>query len=299
MLCAAHPKIETELQCGRCESAICPRCFVPTPVGTRCRSCAPVTPKRFTASTTLPVVDSMPLGALVAVGLALFLVIGRLAWGNDQFTIVSVILIGALISLSVHEFSHGLVAYLGGDTEIRQRGYLTLNPFRFINCVYSVIMPLIFVLLGGVPFIGGATMIDPRALRSPMWGSLVSLAGPASNVVLAALIGTIFKLGLLDPTTPFAAGLAYLMVIEIGLALFNLIPVPPLDGFGWLAPFLPESLVRQGYALGYGGYFFLILVMWTVPGASSVVWTPAFSIAYALGAPVEAVYVGWAGMSLW
>ena len=82
-----------------------------------------------------------------------------------------------ILSVCVHEFAHALVAYLGGDKSVVAKGYLHFNIFAYIHPVTSILLPALFLFMGGVPLPGGAVYIDDRALRSPAWRSAVSAAG--------------------------------------------------------------------------------------------------------------------------
>jgi Zn-dependent protease len=92
---------------------------------------------------------------------------------------------GWVFSVCLHEFGHAVVAYRGGDYTVKEKGYLTLNPLNYTHPVYSLLMPLVFLFLGGLGLPGGAVYIEDRLLRSKGWRSAVSLAGPAMNVLLA------------------------------------------------------------------------------------------------------------------
>src|SRR6478609_3815911 len=94
------------------------------------------------------------------------------------------VFIGWVLSVVLHEFAHGLVAYLGGDYTIRERGGLTLNPLQYVDPVMSIILPLIFLVMGGVPLPGGVTYVRRELLRSRVWMSAVAAAGPAMNFLL-------------------------------------------------------------------------------------------------------------------
>src|SRR5664279_2990917 len=100
-----------------------------------------------------------------------------------------VVLVGWIISLTLHEFSHAMVAYLGGDYTVKDKGYLTFNPLKYTHPVYSLLLPLVFLLLGGIGLPGGAVYIETWRLRSKAWVSAVSLAGPTSNLFLAIVLG--------------------------------------------------------------------------------------------------------------
>jgi Zn-dependent protease len=97
------------------------------------------------------------------------------------------ILICWIFSVCVHEFAHALVAYIGGDRSVVEKGYLHFNPFKYIDPVGSLLIPAAFLLMGGLPLPGGAVSINRSALRSKHWDALVSAAGPVSNFILFLL----------------------------------------------------------------------------------------------------------------
>ena len=90
-----------------------------------------------------------------------------------------------VVTLSLHEFSHALVAFRNGDVSVAHRGYLTLDPLRYTHVVFSLVLPLVFLLLGGIGLPGGAVFIDRRALKSRAAMSAVSAAGPLANLAIA------------------------------------------------------------------------------------------------------------------
>src|SRR2546421_4779152 len=105
-----------------------------------------------------------------------------LAIGNPR--LFGAVLVGWIISVILHEFAHGVVAYWGGDYTIRERGGLTLNPLQYIDPLFSIIIPVVVLFLGGIPLPGGVTYIRRDLLRSRFWDTAVSLAGPAMNFIL-------------------------------------------------------------------------------------------------------------------
>src|SRR4051812_20513531 len=98
------------------------------------------------------------------------------------------IIIGWIMSVVLHEWAHGFVAYLGGDYTIRERGGLSLNPLQYIHPVNSILLPILFLMMGGIPLPGGATYVRRELLRNRAWGMAVSFAGPAMNVLLFLLL---------------------------------------------------------------------------------------------------------------
>jgi Zn-dependent protease len=186
---------------------------------------------------------------------------------------VTFVTVGWITSVCVHEFAHALVAYLGGDRSVRSSGYLDLNPLRYTNVLLSLVMPVLFLLLGGIGLPGGAVYIDRGALRSRAWDSAVSIAGPAGTLLCALLIAIPFLVpgsaGWLNATTAsFFGALAFLGFIEAIALVLNLLPVPGLDGYGIIRPWLPYSL--QGLANQYGqlGILAVFGVLWFVAPVS-------------------------------
>src|SRR5690606_13342032 len=100
--------------------------------------------------------------------------------------------IGWIISLALHEFGHAVTAYWGGDHSVEERGYLTLNPLKYTHPLLSIIMPVIFLLLGGIGLPGGAVYVNLGAIRSRWMQSTVSVAGPAANAIFAVLLAIPF-----------------------------------------------------------------------------------------------------------
>ncbi len=169
------------------------------------------------------------------------------------------VLICWILSVCVHEFSHAWAAYLGGDRSVREKGYLGFNIFAYVHPVTSLLIPAVFLAMGSLPLPGGAVYIDWHALRSKHWAAIVSAAGPLSNVVLFLMLAALIHpaVGLVDPDNDaqpmWAMLLGTMCVLEIQSVLFNLIPIPPLDGFGIIEPYLPPETVRTARSLGWGG----------------------------------------------
>lgn len=162
------------------------------------------------------------------------------------------VFIGWVLSVVLHEFAHGIVAYWGGDYTIRERGGLTLNPLQYVDPLMSIIIPIIFLLAGGIPLPGGATYVRRDLLRSPLWDSAVSFAGPLMNflIFLACCVPLLPRFGWLDPTpgTPWTNAQLLLgasAILQITSVILNLIPVPPLDGYGIIRPWLPVDIRRK------------------------------------------------------
>ena len=156
--------------------------------------------------------------------------------------IVLLVLGGWAVSLCLHEFGHAVVAYRGGDRSVRAKGYLTLDIRRYADVGLSLVLPIVFLLLGGIPLFGGAVWIEHGAIRSRAARSLVSLAGPATNLVLGALLTV--AVAVIPMPEPLAIGLSCLAFFQVLAFVLNILPVPGLDGFGVLEPFLPYPARR-------------------------------------------------------
>src|SRR5512142_2165373 len=105
----------------------------------------------------------------------------------------AIALIGWMFTLCLHEFSHALVAYYGRDYTVRAKGYLTFNPLKYTHPVYSIVLPLLFLVMGGIGLPGGAVYIEKWRLRSRAWVTAVSLAGPSANLLLAIVLGIVLR----------------------------------------------------------------------------------------------------------
>jgi Zn-dependent protease len=185
---------------------------------------------------------------------------------------VTFITAGWITSVCVHEFGHALVAYLGGDRSVVGHGYLSLNPLLYTNIFLSLVMPIAFLLLGGIALPGAAVYINRSALRSRLWDSGVSLAGPAGTGVCGLLIAIPFLIpnhvGWMNPHSSFFAALAFLGFIEAFALVLNLLPIPGLDGFGIIRPWLPNAAQDLATTFGQTGIFVVFIVLWFVPSVS-------------------------------
>jgi Zn-dependent protease len=194
------------------------------------------------------------------------------------------VFVGWIISLCLHEWGHAATAWAGGDHSIEERGYLTLNPLKYANPLLSIVMPLVFLAMGGIGFPGGAVYVNERALRGPLWRMAVSAAGPAMNLVFLIVIGIVFSaIDRYDAPGPFAAALGFLAFLQATALLLNLLPVPGLDGFGILHALLPDR-ARAALAPVAGVTLTAFLVVMIVaPQLLSPLWQAALGLCEALG----------------
>ncbi len=209
-----------------------------------------------------------------------------------------VVLGGWIFSLTLHEFAHAFVAYRGGDWTVRENGYLTFNPLKYTHPVYSIALPLLFLVLGGIGLPGGAVYIQTNLLRSKRWETAVSLAGPLSN-----LFGAIF-LGLTLRILPVSAdgiwpGLAFLALLQVTAFLFNLLPIPPFDGYGALRPHLDWGLRENMDRFGQASLFIVLLAFWYLPFVSNAFWGLVGFISRMVGVPLTLAALGQSLFMFW
>jgi Zn-dependent protease len=201
------------------------------------------------------------------------------------------VLVGWIFSLCLHEFAHAAVAFIGGDTSVREKGYLTFNPLRYVDPIASLFVPLVFLLLGGIGLPGGAVYIDARRLRSKWWACAVALAGPAANLAIAGVLVLALSTDVMARSAA-APALAFLALLQVTAVLLNLLPVPPLDGYRAIVPFLPRRAQIGFDRWGSLPLFVLFLLLWFVPAASSWFWITTFRLAGALGIPLALAGLG-------
>lgn len=184
---------------------------------------------------------------------------------------IVVILIIILVSMMLHELAHGVVAYWLGDTTAKEEGRLTLNPLVHLEPFTSIILPLMLFLMGA-PIFGGAkpVPINTRNLKGGAWGmALVGIAGPLTNLLLALVM---FLVGHFSGWM-YAGGLASFVFVEgvfvnLGFAVFNLLPIPPLDGSRVLYAIAPDgvraAMEKMEGVVGISLVFVLVMVFGTV-----------------------------------
>ncbi|MEY9848109.1 site-2 protease family protein [Streptacidiphilus sp. MAP5-3] len=184
-------------------------------------------------------------------------------WGNPRVGVFLFVCAGWLISLCLHEYGHARTALHGGDISVGAKGYLTLNPLKYTHPVYSFVMPLIFIILGGIALPGGAVFIDRSKIRSKVKNSLISAAGPLTNVVFALVL--LLIVGAVPVTTGhvnFFAALGYLALLQLMAAIINLLPVPGLDGYGIIEPWLSYETRRSLSFIAPYGMMIVFLLLW-------------------------------------
>ncbi|MEH2322129.1 MAG: tetratricopeptide repeat protein [Nostoc sp.] len=209
------------------------------------------------------------------------------------------ICLGWILSLCLHEFGHAVVAYLGGDTSVKDKGYLTLNPLKYTEPSLSLVIPLFFLLIGSIALPGGAVYINQNRLRDRKWKSAVSAAGPIANVILACLLALPFQFGWYSLRLQsqnsvlylFIISLAYIISLNIYIVLINLLPIPALDGYGIIEPWLPKPIQQQFNKFRKYGIWVLIGLLWFATPFNRLLWNLTNEINQFLGVPLDLAFI--------
>jgi Zn-dependent protease len=225
------------------------------------------------STTTTEIMRSVRPGPVFLAVVAATALGGALLWtsgrDNDAVAVVGALLLvvgGWVISLSLHEFGHAVTAFKFGDRGAELRGYLTLNPLKYAHPGLSIGLPLVIILLGGIGFPGGAVYVNKSGFTK-VQRSVVSAAGPFANIVIAVVLLLIISgrdnaslIGELN----FWSSLAMLALLQITAAVLNLLPIPGLDGYGIVEPYLSDDTSRSVAPIAPFG-FLLIFVILLVP----------------------------------
>ena len=318
MTCAFHPERETLLGCSRCERSACPDCLRDAPVGHHCLACVEGLPtdqplsssdvrrlvarqrgqQRARTGSRRPgwvfyVVVATVVALCVATGPLMMQVVTAEPLGRA--VAVGVILVGVVLSVTLHEYGHAVTAYWGGDRSVVAKGYLALDFRKYAHPLLSVGMPVLFLAMGALPLPGGAVLIEDHRLRSRAWSSLVSLSGTLMNAAFALVLAAVLASdALLSRNLLLHSLLAYLLVIQVALIVLNLLPLPGLDGYGVIEPFLPRAVAEPLNAVRPWGL--VILLALVLSGGLDFVWDVGFVVGEPLGADPFLVELG-AGMA--
>jgi Zn-dependent protease len=304
--CFRHPDRSTLRQCTRCDRFACPACLIDGAVGSQCVECVRGAEVAYTtANKAADKAHGRNLAAVVRpspvfLGLvALFIASAVWSWrvksGENQAAALAFMITGWCVSLTLHEFGHAVTAYSGGDRTVADKGYLTLDLRKYVHPFLSIVLPLLFMLAGGIGLPGGAVWIRNDLIRKPARRSLVSAAGPLANVLFAVACLLPIRLfavrdprNTFEPHSHFFAVLGFLGLLQITAVLINLLPIPGLDGFGILEPWLPPGLRGAVAQIRQYGFFILYLLLWQDTPVSRGVFSLTRQIFQAFG-----IWRGW------
>jgi Zn-dependent protease len=204
---------------------------------------------------------------------------------------------GWVASLTLHEFGHAFVAFKGGDYSVAHKGYLSMDVRKYTDPVLSILLPLLFLAIGGIPLPGGAVWINRGALRSRGASSWVSLAGPLSNLVIGVVLSLVMSLVKMPPG--LAIGLSYLALLQIVTFVINILPVPGLDGYGAIEPYLSPQARELGAKARPWAPLALFALLFAVPQFNQALWNGAFSLFDSVGGNSAEAELGQYAFMFW
>lgn len=218
---------------------------------------------------------------------------------SPGFAVFLFVVSGWIVSLCLHEYAHARTALHGGDISIGAKGYLTLNPLKYTHLALSIVLPVIFVIMGGIGLPGGAVFIERHRIRGRWKHSLISAAGPLTNIAFAVVLTAPFWLGALDGVPDvFRYALAFLAMLQVTAAILNSLPVPGLDGYGVIEPWLSYRVRRQVEPYAPFGLIAVFGVLW-IPEVNHVFFDSIDAVMRGLGVSEWETYWGQEFFRFW
>lgn len=239
---------------------------------------------------------------------ALFLASGAYLWYGPAQPLIGIctmifVVSGWTTGLCIHEFGHAMIAFWGGDTSVAQAGYLTLNPLRYSHPLLSIVFPLLILLSGGIALPGGAVYLRPGAMRSWRWELFSSAGGPLGTLLFTGLITSVFWgegwYATLTDHFYFWPALTLLAFLQVQSLLFNLLPIPPLDGFHMISHLLPVGFRQQMFAFSNLGFFLIFMLFRQDNPLTQAFWHTAFALAQFFHIPLELISLGFQQFTWW
>lgn len=213
-------------------------------------------------------------------------------FGNTGVAVFLFVTAAWIVSLCLHEYAHARTALHSGDISIGAKGYLTLNPLKYTHALLSIVLPVLFVIMGGIGLPGGAVFIERGRIRGRWRHSLISAAGPLTNVLFAILCTAPFWLGALDGVPdPFRYALAFLALLQVTASILNMLPIPGLDGYGVIEPWLSHKIRRQVEPFAPFGLLAVFGILW-IPEVNQLFFSAIDTILGALGVTEWDSYFG-------
>ena len=205
-----------------------------------------------------------------------------------------------ILSVTFHEFAHAFVAWRSGDHSIAQRGYLTLDPRKYTHPVLSIVLPIVFIMMGGLPLPGGAVLIN-RAALSDTQATMVALAGPFTNLILGAISLLAVSRDIVDVTTEpvLASAVAFFGFIQIAVFVLNMLPIPGLDGYAAIEPTLPESTRELLRPVAQYAFLILLVAFFYVDPIRDAFWNGIIFIIDLFGVPRSLWASGYQFFEFW
>ncbi|MFJ6752056.1 MULTISPECIES: site-2 protease family protein [unclassified Streptomyces] len=218
---------------------------------------------------------------------------------STGFAVFLFVVSGWVVSLCLHEYAHARTALHSGDISVGAKGYLTLNPLKYTHALLSIVLPVIFVIMGGIGLPGGAVFIERGRIQGRWRHSMISAAGPLTNILFAAVVSAPFWLGQMDGVPdPFRYALAFLALLQVTAAILNFVPVPGLDGYGVIEPWLSLKLRRQVEPFAPFGLLAVFGLLW-VPEINHVFFQLVDTILRTLGVTSWDTYWGQEFFRFW
>ncbi len=214
-----------------------------------------------------------------------------------RFLIFAFVMVGWLLSVMAHEFGHALVGFLAGDHTVKAKGYLDFDPRRYTDPFISLGIPILALALGGVGFPGGAVYLRQDLMRSRLWRTAASLAGPAVTALI--FVGLAVGLKLWRSPSELYPALSLLAFLQAMAVILNLLPIPGLDGFNAIRPFLPGVWGPGIRKLEGLSMVLLLVLVFVIPGASAVLFHAAATLSVAAGLDPDALNYGWKAFHFW
>jgi Zn-dependent protease len=186
---------------------------------------------------------------------------------NNSVTDITIVLLSLIISMTIHEFMHGYVGYKLGDTTAHDQGRISLNPLKHIDPFMTIILPAITLIIFHVPILAAKPVpFNPEKVKYGDYGAaLLAAAGPVSNILLAIMAALIYNH--VNSSLFVSNALHIFIILNVILFVFNLVPIPPLDGSRILYAFAPEGVQEFMQRIEPFG-FFIILILVMVGGFS-------------------------------
>ena len=235
------------------------------------------------------------LAAWLALGAGLFLM-----RAPPHILTFAFVMVGWILSVMAHEFSHAFVGWMAGDHTVKSKGYLDFDPRRYGNLQTALLIPVLALLLGGIGFPGGAVYLRTDLMRSRAWRSAAALAGPAATagilLLLAAFLWVWAGLGASGDLYPALTMLAFLQATAL---ILNLLPIPGFDGFNAIRPFLPTSLAPAIRRVERLATLVLLALIFFVPGGGALLFRAAAALSTTVGLRLDALQYGWRAFHFW